>query len=135
MAEIQNAAKKTKVTCRVSGCLKKIVRQNHRLHLGTVHPEEDKNDLTTLEEKRGQTRLDGVGGFFYKVTDKAPIQLHTSRQGNVRFIAFPNQTVYFWHLLKDISGPQPQINLPIAASESCCKARSFEYNKPYIFEN
>ena len=54
---------------------------------------------------------------------------------NVWFIAFPNQTVYFWHLLEDILGPRPQINLPIAASESCCKARSFEYNKPYIFEN
>ena len=29
----------------------------------------------------------------------------------------------------------PQINLLIAASELCCKARSFEHNKPYIFEN
>ena len=28
-----------------------------------------------------------------------------------------------------------RINLTIAASESCYKARSFEYNKPYIFEN
>jgi hypothetical protein len=42
---------------------------------------------------------------------------------------------YKSHISEDISSSQPWIDLPIAASESCWKARSFEYNKPYILEN
>ena len=47
-------------------------------------------------------------------------------------ISSPNQTVNFWHFSEDILAPRPRINLSIASLESCCKAGSFEYNKPYI---
>jgi hypothetical protein len=54
---------------------------------------------------------------------------------HVHQIALPSQTANIWHFSEDISDPQTRINLPIASLKPCCKAGSFEYNKPYILEH
>ena len=39
---------------------------------------------------------------------------------------------HLMHVSEDISASQTRINLSIASLKRCCKAGSFEYNKPYI---
>ena len=46
----------------------------------------------------------------------------------------PYQTVNIRHFSEDISATQPRMNLLIASLKPCCKASSFQYNKP-LFDN
>ena len=53
----KSSSKKTHVICRVESCGKSIVKQNYKLHLETIHSNEDSNDL----REKGQPKL-----FFSK---------------------------------------------------------------------
>ena len=44
------------------------------------------------------------------------------------------QTIYYQHVLQDISAPRTRINLSFAALKSCFQSASFEYNN-IIFED